>query len=224
MAGVKIDGNQIVQIVGVLQQLGLLDLVANMIKNALTKKAEPKEAPLVPGPAPTPGIPGPIPAPSASTPVGDEAPRKVARVGLVVQKAVFPDETLYEGDRAPMKLVNAGENFNFGSSLWLDLTAYDENGDEWMGHSLVAADLDYRTRHEVYKDGVRIAFIQGQGGEPGNPADWTQQNSEEVSFAQRAWKDSIGFNARTRFHKEGTYVVVGYVNGVESNRLTIRVS
>jgi hypothetical protein len=191
---------------------------------------KPKDPVVVTPPAtPTPNVPTSIPAPPASSPEPGEVGRRVSRVRLKVAMAEFADAPGHMYTDAQQR-IDTKSNFNFGSKLWLDLTAFDEESEEWRGHSIIAADLEYRTALEIYKNGALIAFIRGQGGDEQNPRDWQQQVSDDVHFGQRAWKDSVGFNTRTVFDGEGVYDVVGYVMDpvskamVESNHLEIHVS
>lgn len=209
-------------------------IIAGLFNSIFHKK--PKQIPVPPpdAPEPTPGVPVPIPTPSQSTPnpAVPSPARRIARVVLRLRQAERPDMTtperlqdpgnLYDN---PMGMVANGEAFNYGTAAWFDQTAYDENGDEWQGNSILAADLDYRTRHEIRQGGSVIAFIQGEGGEgEGQPHDWKQQNANEISWAQRSWKDSLGMNARVRMGAEGTFEVQSWFNGVASNTLIVRIS
>lgn len=210
------------QIIAVAKQLGLLDALANVLKGLFQKTPKP---PVVVPPAEvpnTPGVPTPIPAPLPSAP-NNQPGRDISQVRLRVQKAERPNDpgNLYDD---PMGMVRNGSNFNFGAHLWLDMSAFDQEGEEWQGHSIKAADLEYRTKLNIYKDGHLVAFIHGQGGDEQAPNDWRQMVSHEVTFGQRAWKDSLGMNTRTNFLAEGVYEAEGEFAGMKSNRLTIRVS
>lgn len=209
----------------------LTGALGNLISGLFHKK--PKAPVLVsPADAPVVNVPTPIPAPTASTPEPGQAARKIASVRLRLQQAERPNMTTNERLQDPGNLypdaqgmVDRGEAFNYGAAMWFDLTAFDENGDEWQGHSILAANLEYRTRHEIRKNGTMVAFIQGLGGTgEGRPNDWQQQNANEITWAQRSWKDSVGMDARVRMGQEGTFEVVGTFAGVTSNVLTVRVS
>lgn len=214
----------------------LADAVTNALGSLISGLFHKKPKPVVTTPAPevpVVNVPTPIPTPPASTPEPGQVARKIARVRLRLQQAERPDMTTAERKQDPGNLypdaqgmVDRGEAFSYGAAMWFDLTAFDENGDEWQGHSIMAADLDYRTRHEIRKGGQVIAFIQGLGGGDveGNPFDWQQQNANEITWAQRTWKDSVGMNARVRMGQEGTFEVVGSFAGVTSNTLTVHVS
>lgn len=203
-------------------------------------KKKPKDPVLVttqPGsPVPAPGVPTPIPAPSASTPTPGQVARRIASVVLTLQKAERPDLSTPDRRQSPgdlypnpMAMISAGENFHYGSAFWFDLTAYDENGDEWTGDSIIAADKEFKTEHRIMNEGSSIlAYIKGEGDQNptglGEPKDWHQMNGDEIHWAQRAWKDSVGRNARVRIGREGTFKVKGAVDGVWSNELVVKVS
>lgn len=215
----KFDLATIMKIMALAQELGLMDLIMRLIN-------KPKLAPAETVPN-TPNVPTPIPAPPASTPTDGQDQRLVARVTLQVQKAVHRagekgGEELYTDER--LRECRNGDNYTKGSALWLDQTAIDEEGEEWQGHSITAAGLLFRTSHEVYKNGKLVAFIRGDGGQVGNPKPWQQQNGGGVHWAQRAWKDSGGMNARATFSEEGQYEAVSYFDGVEAERIEINVS
>lgn len=211
-------GNEIVKQVIERHGKDIIEAVLGIITGLFRKK--PKPPVVVPEYVSGPG-PKPITAPPENTPPGQPG-REIARVKLEVQKAEYPRDpgNMYED---PMGIVRRGDNFNFGSVLWLNLTAYDDEGEEWRGDAIIEADLEYRTKHVITRNGA-VSYIEGRGGDEGKPNEWKQQEDAGATFGSRAWLDSVGFNVRTVFRKEGEYDVVGYVGGIESNRLTIKVS
>lgn len=213
-------------LLAVAQELGLIDALKGLLSH------KPKPPVLVPEVPTTPNVPTPIPAPPASTPEPGQVARKIAKVRLQIQKAERPDLSTPERRQDPGNLypdpngmVTAGDNFNWGSAFWFDMSAFDENGDEWQGNSIIAAGKEYKTRHEIWEGGRLVAFIQGAGGsDAGSPFDWSQQNGDEINWAQRSWKDSLGMNARVRIGREGTFHIVAYFDGVKSNEFDVHVS
>ncbi len=148
---------------------------------------------------------------------------KISRVQL--QKARFPDayengkDGLVEGEA--LRDINSGQTpMNYGSKFWVDLTAYDRAGKELYRDAVIALSLQYRTEHHAGD-----AYIVGNGGQPGAPKPGYKTNDTDlVGNGITAWTSSMGFLHQFKSHAEGNFEVWGSVDGVESNRLNIRVS
>jgi hypothetical protein len=222
------------QIIALAQQLGLLDILAHALSGLFSKKPKPPVTVIDPGQPSQPGTPGPIVKPPASSPEPGEVKRIVSFVTARVQMAEKPDMTTPERRHDPGNLYSdvqgmlaRKENFNWNSTLWLNATAYDQDGNEWMGHSIIAAGLEYKTRHEVYKDGQLVAFIEGKGGTGDQePNDGYQvMDSDDIDqIRTRPWIDSAGFNVAMRFHGQGVYTWRVYVDGKLASGSEIHIS
>lgn len=123
---------------------------------------------------------------------------------------------LYEN---PRTYEGGGNALNIGAKAWLDLTAYDQFGKEFLRDAVIGAGLQYHTEHHVGD-----AFIKGNGGMPGAPNEGYETQDGEVGNGISAWISSMGFLHQVKFHSEGTYECFGLVNGVRSkNSFVIRV-
>lgn len=196
----------------------LPELVTGLFKNR--KPTKPVATPL-PNPVPQePEFPDDIiPAPQ---PQG----RKVTNVRLKLARGQYnkqrhPD--MYTNDN-PMGLysnddlrkIESGEQaLNFASKFWLDLTAYDQDGKEFLRDAVLAYDLDFKTELRCGE-----AYILGNGSE-----DRVESvDSNEIGNGITAFNSSLGFLHQMKAHGEGEFRCSGSVNGVDSNSFTIRVS
>lgn len=127
-------------------------------------------------------------------------------------------------------MVQRGENFNFGCVGIFYGQLRDQNGDEYMGEDIVAADLEFRTAYRVYRRGTDelVAFMIGEGdtsaGGEGQPKPWHQSGSGAVNFGVSRWLNSAGFDNRLTFVAEGQYDVELEIAGIKSARVPINVS
>lgn len=217
------------------QQLGLLDILKAAITDAIGgllrhRAPEPK-------PVPNVGVVDRLPDDDhiAAPPIVVANARKVASVRLRIQKAQYSRERhpdaytednplgLYQGDLA--RFEHGAEAINFESKVWLDLTAFDQDGKEFLGGDLVAAGLSFRGEHVITDEAGRVTRITGKGQRPdGSPEPWEQVEETSVGLGEKSWINSLGCNEQVKVWREGTFRVVGSIGGVKSNDLTIRVS
>jgi len=205
----------------------LIDLIGGLFH----KKPKPVPAPpIVPAEPPTPGAPAPTPI----VPIPIHA-RAVASARLEIQKAEGPDLSTPERRVSPGNLysdvagmVKRNEAFAYGTSFWFNLTAYDSDGEPIENQALVDANLEFRTRHELRRNGELVAYFKGEGDDnpvgEGQPVPYHVWSIDGFRMSTASWLQSAGLNARIRIDLEGTWEIVGYVNGVESNRFEFRTS
>lgn len=186
--------------------------------------------------APSAPIKEPVPAtgeqdedfPDDSIPAPKEKGRVVTSVSLKlgrvqVSRARFPE--VYTDDN-PFGLVPPGpiqsgaEAMNWGSKFWLDLTARDADGKEFLREAIVANGLAFKTEHHCGE-----AYIIGGGAFPdGGQKDYKTNDTDEIGNGITAWLSSNGFLHQMKAHGEGEFECWGSVGGVKSNRFTIKVS
>lgn len=207
----------------------LIALFMGLFTKLLTRKPA---APATPLP---PVITAPVPNPNQIDPdlIDDVIPsppsdgkRKVTTVKLSLaggqlSKQRFPNAPnggLLPGD--VLHAVVAGKTaLNYGSKAWFDLTAYDQDGKEFLPGDVIAYGLCYRTEHHIGD-----SFIKGHGGEPQNPTPGYETQDGDVGNGITSWKSTLGFKHQVKFHAEGSYKCSGSVDGVESNSFTVKVS
>jgi hypothetical protein len=157
--------------------------------------------------------------------------RKVTTVALHLTRAQynrqrFPEKYtddnpfgLYSQDY--LKQVEAGnEAINWGSKFWLDLTARDAEGKEFLRDAIVAGGLAFKTEHHCGD-----AYIIGGGVFPdGGNKDYKTNDTAEIGNGISAWLSSNGFLHQMKAHGEGAFECWGKVGGVESNHFTLKVS
>jgi hypothetical protein len=130
---------------------------------------------------------------------------------------------LYSG--ADLRAIQDGsKNLNWGSKLWLDLTARDQNKAELLRPDILTLGLAFRTEHHCGD-----AFIKGHGpGADGGPqAGYETNDTDAIGNGEAAWISSLGFLHQMKAFAgadNGEFECWGSVGGVESNRFTIRVS
>lgn len=197
---------------------------------ALIGKKQPK-APTAPVTTPTPapaqpsdGIPDDmIPEPAKQ--------RKVARVRLKLlkaqlSKARFPDAYTEANpfgliEQGELRQVEAGEAaIPWASKVWTDLTAYDEQGREFLPPAVVKFGLAFKTVHTL--DG---AAMVGKGANPdGSWKPYERVDAEQVGNGSTAFETTNGFVHQFKVFEEGTFHAAGSVDGVRSNEFDVRVS
>jgi hypothetical protein len=136
-------------------------------------------------------------------------------------KMYNPDnpQGLYKNALLP-EIQRGLRRLNRESNVWLDLTARDQNGAEFLRDAVDAFGLAFRTRHEVAE-----GFIEGGGvKEDGAPDEWTKVNPDGANLSEHVWIDSRGFTLRAHLSREGDFVCSGSVAGVKSNTFTLKVS
>lgn len=203
---IKIDVNRLVEL--------LAPLLADVIKQVITEAFDRDDEP---DPQPVPDV--------------DEPRREVRSVVLRLMRAQYNKELfpkmytqnnpqgLYKNALLP-EIQRGLRRLNRESNVWLDLTARDQNGVEFLRDAVDAFGLAFRTRHNV-ADG----FIEGGGvKEDGTPDEWVKVNPDGANLSEHVWIDSRGFTLRAHLSREGDYVCSGEVAGVKSNTFTLKVS
>jgi hypothetical protein len=202
----------------------LLGLLTSALGKLLHKKDAPTTPVVIPTPAPNPTTGGPflddtIPAPAATRKVV-KVVGKLARVQLNHQR--FPDAPnggLY--DDVALKSAQAGGNIPFGSKIWLDATAYDAEGKEFLRDAVLSHGLAFKTEHHCGG-----AFIKGHGADAqGQPiAGYETNDNENVGNGISAWISSLGFLHQMKAHGEAQNDAWVVVDGVESAHFPVNVS
>lgn len=210
----------------VLKNPALLEKVFGFIKGLFNKKPKPDKPVTKPvgGDVDDDFPDDTIPAPPSAKKV------KVARVAYKLSrgqfnKKRFPDQYtasnpqgLFDDDYK--RQVQNGGSAPYGSKLWFDLTAYDEQNHEIQRDRVIAGKLAYKTEHHIGD-----AFIIGKGGSPDSPtAGYETNDTDAMGNGISAWLSSLGFLHQVKAHGEGTFECWGSVDGVESNHFTIGVS
>lgn len=210
-------------------QQNILMAIVGLIGKLFNKQNKPAPEPLPPvitKPVPNPGETDPnlpddvIPGPPASN-------RRVKNVrlrlaGAQLNRQRFPEaknDGLIPG--SDLRQIEAGAMaLNYASKFWLDLTAYDHDGKEFLPDAVISHGLCYRTEHHAGD-----AFIKGHGGEPQQPTEGYETNdTNEIGNGITSWISTLGFKHQMKAHAEGTFECWGMVDGVRSNSFTIRVS
>ena len=219
MANETKSGFDLGAILALIQQLSQL---FNSVKEIL-----PKPKPTVPVTVPTPAPISPpdfpddtIPTPSVVRTV-KTVTCKLSRVQLSRQR--FPEAYTAENPfgLVPPGPIQDGNAMNWGSKFWLDLTARDENGKEFLREDILTAHIAYKTEHHA-----GAAFIKGHGANAdGSLAPGYETNdTDEIGNGISAYISSNGFLHQMKAFGEGTFECYGVVNGVESNHFNLRVS
>lgn len=208
---------------GLLSQL--LSALPNLVIGLFNKKPKPV---LSPGDVPISNpnntgdfeddvIPPPVPVKT----------RKVATVKIVTSRLQYSQklnpEMFTEDNKQglydnPRSYEGGDSAINIGAKGWFDLTAFDEDGEEFKPEAVAQYGLAYKTEHHVGD-----AFIKGNGGSMGNPNEGYETQDGQVGNGISSWKKTNGFLHQVKFHSEGTWEVFGSVDGVESNHFEIRV-
>jgi len=229
-------GNNQKNIVGTIinaaDQAGLLDKLLSLVIGWFTRAPKPVP-PQKPVDKPTPAggtddFPDDhIPRPSAG--------RKVAKATLHLVRSQYSRQRFPEeyNDNNPFGLVPQGElkqieqgngALNWENKFWLDLTAYDEQGREFVRADVMSLGLAYKTE-------IRCgdAFIIGHGaaanGEP--IAGYETNDTDEIGNGITAWLTSKGFLHQMQCFASAdgqSFHCFGSVNGVRSNEFDIKVS
>lgn len=215
-------------------QAGLLDMLLKLVIGWFTKSPKPvaPQKPVEPNkPTPAGGdddFPDDhIPRPTAG--------RKVAKVTLHLARAQYSRERFPQEYNAnnPFGLVSQGElkeiergngALTWLSKFWLDLTAYDEQGHEFVRADVLTLGLAYKTE-------IRCgdAFIIGRGADAeGQPvAGYETNDTDQIGNGITAWLSSKGFLHQMQCFAAAdgeTFHCSGSVNGVRSNEFDIKVS
>jgi hypothetical protein len=188
-----------------------------------------------------PAIPVTEPTPSPVQPDTDfpddvipapEPTRKVTTVRLKLSRAQYnrqrfpekytPDNPMGLYSQDELRAIEAGTGtLNYGSKFWLDLTAYDAAGKEFLRDAVLSHGLAFKTEHRCGG-----AYIVGKGAQAnGEPKPGYQTNdTDEVGNGITAWLSSLGFLHQMKAHGEGEFACSGKVDGVAANEFTIRSS
>jgi len=188
-----------------------------------------------------PQVPIEVPTPATEQPdeefpddtIPDPPPgREVKRVRLKLARAQynkqrFPEKYKNGGDglysNEDLRAIEAGESaLNYASKFWLDLTAYDSENKEFLRPAVLSHGLAYKTEHHC-GDAFIAGFGPDEKNEDGTPkAEVVATN--EIGHGITAWNSSFGFLHQLKAHREGEYLCVGSVDGVQSNSFKIKVS
>lgn len=198
----------------------IIQAITGWLSGIFNKKPKPPTVPVT-APTPAPSQPDPsfpddhIPRPPTT--------RKVARVRIKLErvqlsKERFPNEYTPEN---PFGLVSpgpiqAGSNMNWGSKFWVDLTAYDEQGKEFLRPDVLTYGLAYKTEIRV-GDAVQ----KGLGALPdGTPVPgYVSQGTDAIGHGITAWLSSFGFLHQMQAFAAADgqkFRVTGFVDGVEA--------
>ncbi len=207
---------------------GLVALVGAIA--GLFKKGPPAPPPVhVPSPAPAPGgtvggfpddtIPEPTPTRTVKSVRLRLARAQYSRERFPEQYTDANPDGLYSD--ADLRKAQAGEQaINFGSKVWLDLTAFDEDGREFLRPAVLAHGLAYQTSHACGD-----ASIMGRGADAaGQPLPYDQAQGEHVTGGISAWVSSLGFLMQFKVHREGSFPCGGRVANVGAEGFTLKVS
>lgn len=228
---------------------GILDAIPDSVKQQLISesikalvglfgellaRARKPRPPVVVIDKPTPVSPGiggdDFPDDHIPTPTAEE--RDVATVELKLARVQynrqrFPEQYteanpqgLYSPD-AVKAIQDGSGTMNFTSKFWLDLTARDQHGKEFLRDAVLAYGLAFETEHHCGG-----AYIQGHGqaADGGPKPGYGTSDTDAIGNGITAWLSSLGFLHQMKAHGEGSFECWGKVNGVESNHFTIRVS
>jgi len=195
----------------------------------------PPPAPVV---VPTPAAVQPDPAfpdDHIPRPASEVEQRKVARVRIKLERVqysrqrfpqLFTEENPF-GLADPGPIANGSTAMNWGSKFWVDLTAYDAEGHEFLRPDVLAYNLAFNTE-------IRVGDASIKGHGPAQPqsdqpkAGYETKDTAAVGQGITAWLSSLGF--LHQFQAFGaadgkSFQVSGSVDGVEAeNPFTIRVS
>lgn len=210
-------------------QQTIVSALLGWIRGLFSKKPKPPQIPVV-VPTPAPNQPDPrfpddhIPRPNTG--------RKVAKVKVKLERVQLPRERFPDSytEENPFGLVDpkpiqSGQTaVNWGSKGWVDVTAYDEAGKEFLRADVLAFGLAYKTRI-AFGD----TFIEGKGADAaGQPvAGYVTNDTSEVGQGRSAWLSSLGFLQQFQVFAGAdgkTFQVTASVDGVEAeNPFTVRV-
>jgi hypothetical protein len=239
-ANARLDPQVVIQIA---QQLGLVDLLKEVFRGLLGRVFGGRHDDKLPDPPATPAAP-PAPGQPAPVPIVPKAP-KVASMRLEIQKAEAPDLSTPERRvnpgalySDPMGMARSGSAFNYGTSFWLNVTLFDENGDPIEDHELVDGNLEYRIKHSLFRGAELVAYIKGEGdidpvgeGEPAPYHAWSIADGSStpgraaITIADKSWRQSAGLNARIRIDAQGEWrAVADGFDGIQSNEVVFKTS
>lgn len=120
----------------------------------------------------------------------------------------------------------------YDSKFWLDLTPSDENNLQIRSDvALKELKLAFKTAHHAEDSSGGHTWIEGVGGEPGFDGNngvpitpYKGGDSGWVGQGVSAWLYTSGFVQQFQAFGEGSVKLYGFVDGVKSNEITIRVS
>lgn len=166
-----------------------------------------------------------IPAPVVS---GREVKRvelKIGRIQLSKERfpAAYTDDNPF-GLMQPRPVMEGG-NMPWASKFWLDLTAYDKDGREFLRPDVLAHGLAFQTEHHCGD-----AFVKGNGADAtGNEpaAEYQTNDTDAIGHGETAWVSSLGFLLQMKAWPSAdgkSFECWGSVNGVKSNVFKLKVS
>jgi hypothetical protein len=150
--------------------------------------------------------------------------RKVTSVRLKLARAQYNKKRFPEmyTDENPQGLVrDLSGNIPYDSKFWLDLTAFDAAGKEFLRDAVLANGLAYKT--EIH---CGDAYIIGKGADAsGEPvAGYETNDTDAIGNGITAWLSSLGFLHQMKAYGEGEFECSGSVAGVPANNFTLKVS
>lgn len=202
----------------------------------LFHKAPKPPAPVVPIKVITPNPVQPDPAfPDDHFPVPVTHARKVTTVKLALTRAQYNRERFpekYTDDnpdglysQEELRAIQAGDSkLNWPSKFWLDKTAYDAEGHEFLRPDILAFGLAFKDETHVGE-----CFIKGHGAEPdGSPTPGYETNdTDAIGHGEAAWLSSLGSLVQFKAWPAAdgkSFECWGSRDGVKSNTFTISVS
>lgn len=209
------------------QNKGLINSIVNLFKGIFGHK-KPPAGPIT-EPIPAPGSPSDFPddhIPAPATPSRSVVTLELKLSRAQYSKERFPEEYTAQNpfglvSQERLRAIERGEaNLNWGSKFWLDLTARDANGNEYLRDAIVAKSLAFTTELHAGE-----AFIKGHGANTdGSLKEGYETNdTDAVGNGISAYISSNGFLHQMKAHSQGEFECWGRVAGIESNHFVIKV-
>lgn len=164
-----------------------------------------------------------------------EAERRVTKVRIKLERVQVSRERfpqLYTEDNpfglVPARPIQDGQTqMNWGSKFWVDLTAYDQDGHEFLRPDVLKYSLAFNTEIKVGD-----AFTKGLGpatsGSDQPKAGYEQVSTNAIGQGITAWLSTLGFMHQFQAFAAADrqkFTVSGSVDGMEAeNPFTIGVS
>lgn len=218
--------------IDILKKMGLLDAIFGWLGGLFKKKPTPPPGPVT---VPTPAPNSPDDFPDDHIPRKPNVGRVVTKVHIGIARAQYSRERFPEEytpanpfgliPDAYLRGLEKGQGaLPWASKIWLDLTATDQDGHEFLRPDVQALGLAFQTEHH-FGD----AYIIGKGANPdGTPiGGYDTNDTNEIGNGISAWLSSLGFLHQMQAWDAAdgdTFEVYGVVKGVVSNKFKIKVS